>query len=232
MSGFRWNLSFDRSLVAKGLVGIKHWQECLIVQEEVVKVEPLLNAVGGSRKSEVDESVVRRGGGHLCPWELYAYIDGTTKACRMTTGMTDHGDGKLHVYCRQLPAALDATAARAVFFSAAKLLEETAATLCAPAPPPKPTRPPPTPPAEPQDRFGWQQVRMDEYRLPSSNTPWFHNSTDDDFFVVATDGVSSRGSMWRKYVTPEGNQWWANSEAMRFFYCRNTSANAAGIGVE
>ncbi len=138
MSGFRCDLSFDPSLVTSGLVGIGHWQECLLVQDDVTKVEPLLNAIGGSRKSEVDESVIRRGGGHLCPWELHAYIDGTSNACRMTTGMTVHGDGKLHVYCRQLPRAMDATAAHEVFFSAARLLEEVAAARCAPAPPPKP----------------------------------------------------------------------------------------------
>ena len=73
---------------------------------------------------------------------------------------------------------------------------------------------------------------MDEYRHPSSNTSWFHNAMDDDYFIVSSDGVSSEGSMWRKYATPEGNHWWANNEAMRFFYCINSGATAAGIGVE
>ncbi len=80
MCGLRCDLSFDVSLVTGGMLSIADWQECLLVQDDVTKVERLLNDGAESRKSKVDESTVRRGGGHLCPWELYAYIDGTSKA--------------------------------------------------------------------------------------------------------------------------------------------------------
>ncbi len=136
----------------------------------------------------------------------------------MTTGLSVHG-GRLHVYARQLPSAMDKTVAHDVFFSAAQLLEEIAEARLMP---PMPSRPPPpaTPePAEPN----WQQVAMQEYQVPASTRTWFHNASDEDYFIVATGGAASEDGGWTKYISPEGVCWWANNQNMRFFFCMTDS---------
>ena len=51
----------------------------------------VVRADGTTRKSEVAPDVVARGGGHLCPWEIYVFLGAEVKRCRMTTGFTKNG---------------------------------------------------------------------------------------------------------------------------------------------
>lgn len=134
-------------------VSIEQWQRSLMLQPDVVSVQPLV-IDGVSRKSVVAAEVAARGGGHLCPYEVYVFIDEECKRCRATSGLTVHGD-VLHVYFRELPAKLSATKAAKVFHGAADVLERMMAEMVQPPAPllltdPDPALvPPPPPPARP-----------------------------------------------------------------------------------
>ena len=67
---------------------IEDWQRALELVPQVKSVQRVLHQDGSSRKSPVEESIVAAGGGHLCPWELYVYINGTFKKDRVASGFT------------------------------------------------------------------------------------------------------------------------------------------------
>ena len=53
------------------------------------------------------------GGGHLCPWEVYVFVNGIYKKDRVTSGLNNNR-GCVHTYFRQ-PGAPAASATRRVF---------------------------------------------------------------------------------------------------------------------
>ena len=65
----------------------------------MTRVDPVLAADGTSLKSPVPASAVAAGFGHLCPYELWVFIEGTCKKDRVAAGFTKHR-GFLHVYFR------------------------------------------------------------------------------------------------------------------------------------
>ena len=86
----------------------------MLASEGVVTVQPVVNADGTSRKSGVPEAALARGGGHLCPYELYVYIGETANACRVTMGFTKNRKF-LHTYYRTPPERVGESKARGVF---------------------------------------------------------------------------------------------------------------------
>ena len=133
-------------------VDIQLWSNCLASQPGVLQVLPVVDGDGRSRKSPTP--------GHLCPYELYCYIDHAIKKHRITTGLTNHG-GTLHVYVRAPSSRLTASEikrVREVFDGASARLVQLAAAVASsagppPAPPtpvalPKGIPPPPPPPTQ------------------------------------------------------------------------------------
>lgn len=126
---------------------IEHWRQCLLKVAAVTMVTPVANADGTSRKSAVDEETIAAGKGHFCPYELYCFIGGRSKAHRVTTGLSTHR-GFLHTYCRTPPQQLDKKLVAAVFKEACGYLDAQAAHAedeVNLARPPPPRRAPPKP---------------------------------------------------------------------------------------
>ena len=137
----------------------------------MVQAKPVVDVNGFSRKSVVDPGVAARGGGHLCPHELYVYIDEMAKKSRITSGLTVDG-GKLHVYVREFPEKLSSKVVRHIFENAADMLEDLAGAPPAPPPPPprRLTAAVPPPPAEDfLGRRGWFPPMF----VKPDNTEWF-----------------------------------------------------------
>ena len=94
--------------------GIDEWQRALELVPEVTSVQRVVKRDGSSRKSHVEDAVVAAGGGHLCPWELYVFINGNYKKDRVASGFTKNR-GFLHTYFREPGARVSASTAQAVF---------------------------------------------------------------------------------------------------------------------
>lgn len=137
MMGLRRDLS-----VPAVAVNIELWSNCLARQQGVLSVQPVVDEHGRSRKSPSP--------GHLCPYELYCYIDHLDKKHRITTGLTNHG-GKLHVYVRTPSSkltTLESRRVREVFAGASAELARLAAMPSNAEPTVLPGSPPPAlPPA-------------------------------------------------------------------------------------
>ena len=95
-------------------LGIDEWQRALELVPEVTSVQRVVKRDGSSRKSQVEDAVVAAGGGHLCPWELYVFINGSYKKDRVASGFTKNR-GFLHTYFREPGARVSASTAQAVF---------------------------------------------------------------------------------------------------------------------
>ena len=81
-------------------LSIADWKVCLEADPHVLRVKPLLDENGMSKKSFVPEHVQAQGGGHLCPYELEVFIGGLAKKDRVVSGFTKNRKF-LHTYFRR-----------------------------------------------------------------------------------------------------------------------------------
>ena len=82
-------------------------------------MEPLVDAQGLTKISEVSPDVLAKGGGHFCPHELYVYVTDISKKDRFTTGLTKN-HGFYHTYVRAPPARVGDAVARHIFDQACR----------------------------------------------------------------------------------------------------------------
>ena len=100
---------------------IEDWQRALELVPQVKSVQRVLHQDGSSRKSPVEESIVAAGGGHLCPWELYVYINGSFKKDRVASGFTRNRKF-LHTYFREPGCRVSQSDAQDVFDKACDIM--------------------------------------------------------------------------------------------------------------
>ena len=130
--------------VAQSLT-ILDWEKARLAAPAVTSIRRVVTEDGKTRKSPVAAEVVQRGGGHLCPWEVYAFFGPEMRRNRITTGFTVHR-GFLHVYHRKPPLGLEGAAKAAldeashVFIDVAKSKSGKSGKSVIP---PMPQRPPP-----------------------------------------------------------------------------------------
>jgi hypothetical protein len=121
-------------------VDIDMWRSALEATPGVMFLRPVVDAAGVSRKSKVAEAVVARGGGHMCPFEMYVFL-GESKKLRLTTGLTRNRDF-VHTYFRDAPQRVSREKARGIFNAACLIFRNMAAneairrSLSAPSSPP------------------------------------------------------------------------------------------------
>ena len=66
--GFRRDLPLSLAS-RRSALDIDIWKRCLAAQDGVFDVVPLVDhTTGTSRKSVIEDHVIARGGGHLCPY--------------------------------------------------------------------------------------------------------------------------------------------------------------------
>ena len=180
---------------------IDDWRKCLLACGDVEAVDPVVQPDGTSRKSWVPESAVARGGGHLCPHELYVYIGGRFKANRVTMGFTKHGNF-LHTYYRTPSQRIGETRAHEVFAAACKLFDTLAAAPEEPREadiPPMPRRPPPSAPQTKRCLMAWKDASPEYLEL---------NVGDAIEDVPAPIGVDDCGWAFARNLTTEAEGWY------------------------